>query len=1189
MGSMVVAGIVAKLVLDPSQFAKGLDQAMSDAQKARKKMDEDLGKAFGNLLKSVPGKDLGQRIGENVTQGLTMAMSGLSANIGTMLAGGAAAGATAIAGAISYATYSVMELADRMSNLSDRTGMGVEALQKFAFAGSAVGVSAEQIGLAMTKINRGIGAGSTATAAGLRDIGLSLQDVAKLQPDQQLAKIMGALDKIPNAANKAQAAIALFGPRLGPPLAAFSGSLEEAMKKAVEFGAVISEKDVAAADQLGDNLGFLKLGFEGLINTVGTFITSNASLHAMVEGLGPILGTITREIAANRAGMQGWVSGGVQLAMSALIGMVDGVKLLDDVLLAMRVTWLSMLNVAGSLSVALLRVAQASALAHGDVKSATDMEKSVAMVKEWQAELSDSANKLIDSSAKRQNFYEGVTKQLEGLKKKTAELSGKEVNVKIKPKVDPEASKKLAEALAKEQKEWEKQMAQLLPGMGADRERREKASDARQQILGPGYDEVRMEVGRIAQAVTDMGGAGALSASQLKKLNEELQRLRTANPEAFADAAKAFETNVTPGGLYDTSVGPALPQPEAITGAGVDLNEMAATILPKMVDMSKQFGNGISNVTVYTKQTTAATKDWQKALQATNDIMQILGISANSALGQIIGGVTGLFSAISQVKGSIGGIKDAFSALGKPGGGGLGGLAKFAGSVVPAIGAALAAGKAALQIGKAIFGLFHSSPAEKAAKEGGKYLGFKMSKELSEQVAKDAKKFGVSMRDAILLNLNAAIAESGKSAKEFSSQIMDAMALAAKGGKEAGKALEEVGKAFSSVREQAKKGVGDKAMVQLIQRARELGLKVPEIADAIKEDLAKALGGLGKVVSGIAFVDTKSVSNQAVLLASTFWAMVREQGIVDAAFAFADVMKTWNEKLDAAGLEMTAETAAMLAPINAVVGLAMNETTRGVMEGIQGLSDLLGGLADSGYMTVGAFQAVGGEAQAAYDQLIAGGADSQTALMAIAPLLGQLKEAAANYGVELDDNTKSLIAQAEAAGVAFPVDPLLQIVDVLKEIAKVLGAEIPASANRAGEALRGLPTPNMPGGGGDGFTDTGTAGGLPGYSAAAGLDPTVFRQDTVIRAHKGELGMIVPAGRVGDIDASFGKGSAPIGGAGSSVAVGPTTVTIENDPTRTREGERRVMELQADTLVALLRQRDTRLMLALQEAGFARR
>jgi len=1185
VGSMVVAGIVAKLVLDPSQFAKGLDTAMSDAYKARKKMDEDLGKAFGNLLKSVPGKDLGRRIGEQVTSGLTSAMNGLSANVGTMLAGGVVAGAAAIAGALSYATYSVLGLADRMSNLADRTGMGTEALQKFAFAGSAVGVSAEQIGLAMTKINRGIGSGSKATATALRDIGLGLQDVAKLQPDQQFSKIMGALDKIPNAANKAQAAIALFGPRLGPSLAALSGSMEEAMKKAVEFGAVISEKDVAAADQLGDNLGFLKLGFEGLINTIGTTITSNASLHAMIEGLGPILGTISKAVLDNRAAMQEWVSLGVELAMSALIGMVGAVRILDDVLVALRVTWLSMLNVAGSLSVALLRVAQASALAHGDINSSRQMEQSVAMVKEWQAELSDSANKLIDSSAKRQNFYAGVEKQLEGLKKKTSDLSGKEVDVKIKPKVDPEASKKLAEALAKEQKEWEKAMASLLPGMGAERAGREKASDARQQILGPGYDEVRTEVGRIAQAITDMGGAGALTASQFKKLGDELERLRQANPEAFADAAAAFQTNVTPGGLYDTSMGPALPQPEAVTGQGVNLNALsvASTIDPKTTDYIIE---SVGNVVPKLEKAESATKDWQKALQATADIMQILGINADSALGQIIGGVTGLLAAIDAVKGSIGGIKDAFKSFSAPGGGGLGGIAKIAGSLMGGIGAALSAGKAALQIGKAIVGLFKSSPAEKAAKEGGKYLGFKMSKELSEQVAKDAKKFGVSMKDAILLNLNAAIAESGKSAKEFSSQIMDAMALAAKGGKEAGKAIEEVGKAFSSVREQAKKGVGDKAMVQLIQRARELGLKVPEIADAIKDDLAKALGGLGKVVSGIAFVDTGSVSRQATLLASTFWATVREQGIVEAAFAFADVMKTWNEKIDAAGLEMTAETAAMLAPINAVVGLAMNETTRAVMEGIQGLSDLLGGLADSGYMTVGAFQAVGGEAQAAYDQLIAGGADSQTALMAIAPLLAQLKEAAANYGVELDDNTKRLIEQAEAAGVAFPVDPLLQIVDVLKEIAKVLGAEIPASANRAGEALRGLPAPNMPGGGG--FTDTGTAGSLPGYSAAAGLDPTVFKQDTVIRAHKGELGMIVPASRVGDIDASFGKGSAPIGGSSQSVAVGPTTVTIENDPTRTREGERRVMELQADTLVALLRQRDTRLMLALQEAGFAR-
>lgn len=87
--------------------------------------------------------------------------------------------------------------------------------------------------------------------------------------------------------------------------------------------------------------------------------------------------------------------------------------------------------------------------------------------------------------------------------------------------------------------------------------------------------------------------------------------------------------------------------------------------------------------------------------------------------------------------------------------------------------------------------------------------------------------------------------------------------------------------------------------------------------------------------------------------------------------------------------------------------------------------------------TFGAFQRQG---QGAFDALVAGGLTSNEALQQMAPFLQSAIDASQNFGVELDENTRSLIAQAEASGIAFEIDPMVQMADTLVVIAELLGA-----------------------------------------------------------------------------------------------------------------------------------------------------
>jgi hypothetical protein len=116
-------------------------------------------------------------------------------------------------------------------------------------------------------------------------------------------------------------------------------------------------------------------------------------------------------------------------------------------------------------------------------------------------------------------------------------------------------------------------------------------------------------------------------------------------------------------------------------------------------------------------------------------------------------------------------------------------------------------------------------------------------------------------------------------------------------------------------------------------------------------------------------------------------------------------------------------------------------------KGAQGLADVLASIANTNMpLTQGQFDAFGQQAQSAYEQakegaLAAGLTEQQAttqALIAIAPLLSNLAQIAAKYGIELDDNTKALLEQAKEAGLAFPEDPILSNTKALKDLTDVL-------------------------------------------------------------------------------------------------------------------------------------------------------
>jgi hypothetical protein len=98
------------------------------------------------------------------------------------------------------------------------------------------------------------------------------------------------------------------------------------------------------------------------------------------------------------------------------------------------------------------------------------------------------------------------------------------------------------------------------------------------------------------------------------------------------------------------------------------------------------------------------------------------------------------------------------------------------------------------------------------------------------------------------------------------------------------------------------------------------------------------------------------------------------------------------------------------------------------------------GLSNAGFLTADTFAAFQRQGAGAFEALKAGGLNTNEALQQMAPFLQSAIDASQNFGVELDENTRSLIAQAEASGIAFEVDPMVQMADTLVVIAELLGA-----------------------------------------------------------------------------------------------------------------------------------------------------
>jgi hypothetical protein len=256
-------------------------------------------KLLGNLSKS--------------TRQATFAMRGLVAiEVGKLLAGGFTRAANAISGYVSSIRSSV----DETAKLAAQTGIAVEALQVFQLAAQMSGV--DNLVEPIRKL--GIEIGNAAQSGNIEKferLGLNFDQLSRMAPEEQFKQIAAAIAALPTPAERAAAAVAIFGEQGVKMLPLFEQNLAAIEERMKRLGIVLTEDQTGAIEEMNDSLLLVQKTFEGIIGQV----TAN---------LAPVVSALAEDFLSFIESYQGLGdgTGGTALADSITEALFDGAEVL---------------------------------------------------------------------------------------------------------------------------------------------------------------------------------------------------------------------------------------------------------------------------------------------------------------------------------------------------------------------------------------------------------------------------------------------------------------------------------------------------------------------------------------------------------------------------------------------------------------------------------------------------------------------------------------------------------------------------------------------------------------------------------------------------------------------------------------------------------------------------------------------
>ncbi|MBK8159126.1 MAG: phage tail tape measure protein [Rhodospirillaceae bacterium] len=270
-------------------------QKIQDRIKKITKPVEDVNKAMGRLGKV---GDLTRLTGG--FQGVIRSVGNLRSHVVGLLGPLAAIGAGASIAGLANIVKSYADYGGQIDDMSQRIGVNVQAIQEWMYAAKLAGVEEGELEQSIKKFNKTIADASSAQsksgAALFRKLGISVKDAnGRLKTAEQLLpEVADGIARIQDPAVRTAALMEFFGrsgANLGPLFKDGAAGIAAASKEAKELGKVLTDEQIAAAAEFGDELDRLSTAATGLGHGIAA---------ALMPTLLPLIQKLTAWIKANR-------------------------------------------------------------------------------------------------------------------------------------------------------------------------------------------------------------------------------------------------------------------------------------------------------------------------------------------------------------------------------------------------------------------------------------------------------------------------------------------------------------------------------------------------------------------------------------------------------------------------------------------------------------------------------------------------------------------------------------------------------------------------------------------------------------------------------------------------------------------------------------------------------------------------
>ena len=293
-------------------------------------------------------------------KGMRSSLSMLTAINGAQLFGSIASGASQAVRSLVGIGQASAETIDSTSKLAARLGMTYGELAGLAYAGDLAGVGMDTIANAATKADVAFvkaAGGSKEAAAKFAAIGLSVDKLSGMTASERFDAIAQAISTLPSEAQKAAAAVSIFGKagaQLLPLFAGGAAGIQAARAEADKFGMALTNMQGQNVEAMNDAFTRAQKAVGGVIDQVVAYLAP--AIQNVTDGLTALIASTGGKNLGQLIG-EGILAAAQSFAFVA-DSFIAGAKVVWDYASSIGAIWEAVWNVGEGVASYLQGVAQ---------------------------------------------------------------------------------------------------------------------------------------------------------------------------------------------------------------------------------------------------------------------------------------------------------------------------------------------------------------------------------------------------------------------------------------------------------------------------------------------------------------------------------------------------------------------------------------------------------------------------------------------------------------------------------------------------------------------------------------------------------------------------------------------------------------------------------------------------------------